>query len=39
MTADSGDGVVRETVSHSDDVVRDLEHDRLFRRTQEAGYY
>jgi len=31
--------LVREVVSHYDDIVRDLEHDRLFLRTEEAGYY
>jgi CBS domain-containing protein len=31
--------LVREAVSHYDHIVRDLEHDRLFLRTEEAGYY
>jgi CBS domain-containing protein len=31
--------LVREIVSHYGDIVRDLEHDRLFLRTEEAGYY
>jgi len=31
--------LVKQTVSHYEEVVRDLEHDRLFLRTEEAGYY
>ena len=31
--------LVKETISHYEDVVRDVEHDRLFMRTEEAGYY
>jgi CBS domain-containing protein len=31
--------LVRETISQYEDIVRDLEHDRLFMRTEEAGYY
>ncbi len=31
--------LVRATVSHYEDIVRDLERDRLFLRTEEAGYY
>ena len=31
--------LVRQIVSHYEDIVRDLEHDRLFLRTEEAGYY
>lgn len=31
--------LVREVVSHYEDIVRDMEHDRLFLRTEEAGYY
>jgi predicted transcriptional regulator len=31
--------LVRAIVSHHEDIVRDLEHDRLYLRTEEAGYY
>lgn len=31
--------LVRKVVSHYEDIVRDLEHDRLYLRTEEAGYY
>jgi CBS domain-containing protein len=31
--------LVRVTVSHYEEIVRDLERDRLFLRTEEAGYY
>jgi CBS domain-containing protein len=31
--------LVKQMVSHYEEVVRDLEHDRLFLRTEEAGYY
>jgi CBS domain-containing protein len=31
--------LVKVTVSHYEDIVRDMEHDRLFLRTEEAGYY
>ena len=31
--------LVRATVSHYEDIVRDLEHDRMYLRTEEAGYY
>ncbi len=31
--------LVRATVSHYEDIVRGLERDRLYLRTEEAGYY
>jgi CBS domain-containing protein len=31
--------LVRATVSHYEDIVRDLDRDRLYLRTEEAGYY
>jgi CBS domain-containing protein len=31
--------LVKETVSHYEEIVRDLDHDRLYLRTEEAGYY
>ena len=31
--------LVKATVSHYEDIVRGLEHDRLYLRTEEAGYY
>ena len=31
--------LVRATVSHYEEIVRDLDRDRLYLRTEEAGYY
>jgi CBS domain-containing protein len=31
--------LVKEAVSHYEEIVRDLDHDRLYLRTEEAGYY
>jgi predicted transcriptional regulator len=31
--------LVKATVSHYEDIVRDLDRDRLYLRTEEAGYY
>jgi CBS domain-containing protein len=31
--------LVKATVSHYEEIVRDLDRDRLFLRTEEAGYY
>jgi CBS domain-containing protein len=31
--------LVKEAVSHYEEIVRDLDHDRLYLQTEEAGYY
>ena len=31
--------LVKATVSHYEEIVRDLDRDRLYLRTEEAGYY